>query len=296
MSPADEASSDYYDRVIEFVRTDNGQRITVIVYSLIATIVLLALPNTIAAYAFGIPFIFFVPGFMVVRMFFWKGTSAEAKFVLSLGLSILVVIFLGLILVLTPIGLTSNSTRASLVLFALAAVAAETFVLRADRGEKPEVPQKREPEKTKTDVVVAAMLVTALAVSAISLGLIITAEYPSRTYFALTDDQGMIVNNTTFTLGTNFSFILHMKNGEDGPRTFTLVAYGLDTPAFGTQTFLKTMDKGETWNQTTTVHFGEAGYFRLDFDLYIQEDSQPPYLYGNLHLWIGVFPSASVVA
>ena len=290
MSPADETSSGYYYRALEFVRTDNGQRMTTIVFSLIATVALLALPNTIAAYAFGIPFMFFVPGFTVVRMFFWKGTSPEAKFVLSLGLSILVVIFLGLMLVLTPIGLTSNSTRASLILFTLAAVAAETFIWRADRGEEPQKPPKREPEKAKPDIVVAAMLVTALAVSAISLGLIITAEYPSRTYFAMTDAEGMIAENTSFTQGTNVSFILHMKNGEDGPRNFTLVAYGLGTPAFGTQTFMKTMNKGETWNQTVTMHITELGYFRLDFDLYIQADARSSTLYGNLHLWIEVSP------
>ena len=296
MSPADEASSGYYDRALEFVRTDNGQRMTIIVFSLIATVVLLAFPDTIAAYAFGIPFMFFVPGFTVVRMFFWKGTSPEAKFVLSLGLSILVVIFLGLMLVLTPIGLTSNSTRASLILFTLAAVALETFVLTGGRGEKTLQLPKRVPEKAKPDIVVAAMLVTALAVSAISLGFIITAEYPSRTYFAITDAEGMIVENTNFTQGTNVSFILHMKNGEDGPRNFTLVAYGLGTPAFGTQTFMETMKKGETWNQTVTMRMTETVYFRLDFDLYIQEDAKPPTLYGNLHLWIEVWPPESVVA
>lgn len=296
MSSADEKSSGYYDRALEFVRSDNGQRVTIIVFSLIATLVLLALPNTIAAYAFGVPFMFFVPGYTIVRMIFWKGNSPEVKFVLSLGLSILVVIFLGLLLVLTPIGLTSDSTRASLILFTLAAVATETFVWRADGGEKTEEPSKREQVRSKPDIVVAAMLVTALAISAISLGLIITAEYPSRTYFALTDANGMIVENKNFTQGTNVSFVLHMKNGEDGPRNFTLVVYGMGTPAFGTQTFMKTMDKGEIWNQTATVHFGELGYFRLDFDLYIQEDAQPPLLYGNLHLWIQVWSPASVVA
>jgi len=289
MSPADETSSGYYDRALEFVRTDNGQRMTIIVFSLIATIVLLTLPNTIAAYAFGVPFMFFVPGFAVVRMFFWKGTSPETKFVLSLGLSILVMIFLGLMLVLTPIGLTSNSTRSSLILFTLAAVALETFALTGGGGEEPRQLPKRELEKAKPDIVVAAMLVTALAVSAISLGLIMTAEYPSRTYFAITDTEGMIVENTNFTQGTNVSFILHMKNGEDGPRNFTLVAYGRDTPAFGTQTFMKTMKKGETWNKTVTMQMTETVFFRLDFDLYIQEDAKPPTLYGNLHLWIEVW-------
>lgn len=295
MSSADEPSSGYYDRALEFVRTDNGQRMTIIVFSLIATLALLAFPNTIAAYAFGIPFMFFVPGFTVVRMFFWKGTSPEAKFVLSLGLSILVVIFLGLMLVLTPIGLTSDSSRASLILFTLAAVGLETFILTGGRGKEPQQLPKREPEKAKPDIVVAAMLVTALAVSAISLGLIITAEYPSRTYFAITDTEGMIIKDMNYTQGTNVSFVLHMKNGEDGPRNFTLVAYGLGTPAFGTQTFMKTMNKGEVWNQTVTMRMTETVYFRLDFDLYIQEDAQPPTLYGNLHMWIEVWPPESVV-
>ncbi|MBU1914140.1 MAG: DUF1616 domain-containing protein, partial [Candidatus Thermoplasmatota archaeon] len=171
----------------------------------------------------------------------------------------------------------------------------ETFVLTGGRVEKPQQLPKREPEKAKPDIVVAAMLVTALAVSAISLGLIITAEYPSRTYFAITDVEGMIIENTSFTQGTNVSFVLHMKNGEDGHRNFTLVAYGMGTPAFGTQTFMKIMNKGETWNQTVEMHFTESGYFRLDFDLYIQEDAQPPTLYGNLHLWIEVWPPESVV-
>ena len=295
MSPADEASSGYYDRALEFVRTDNGQRMTIIVFSLIATVVLLAFPSTVAAYAFGIPFMFFVPGFMVVRMFFWKGTSMEERFVLSLGLSILVVIFLGLALVLTPIGLTSASALASLILFALAAVAVETFIWRADRGQAPQQQPRPEPEKAKLDVVVAAMLATALAVSAISLGLIMTAEYPSRTYFAITDVDGSIVNDTSFIQGTNVSFIIHMKNGENGPREFTLVVYGRDTPAFGTQTFMKTMNKGEIWNKTVTLPVTELGDYRLEFDLYIQEDGGPPFLYGNLHLWVDVWPPASVV-
>ncbi len=298
MSSAGEPSTGFPDRALEFVRTDNGQRMTVIVFSLIATLVLLAFPNTVAAYAFGIPFIFFVPGFTVARMFFWKGTSPEARFVLSLGLSILVLIFLGLILVLTPIGLTSDSARASLILFTLVAVAAETFISRGNRGDGGEEPrqlQTRKIEKTKPDIVVAAMLATALAVSAISLGLIITAEYPSRTYFAITDTEGKIIDNTTFIQGTNVSFVLHMKNGEDGPRNFTLVAYGMGTPAFGTQTFMTIIDRGETWNKTVTMQMTEGGYFRLDFDLYIQEDAQPRYLYGNLHMWIAVSPPGSDV-
>lgn len=277
------------DGLVQFLSTDNGQRVGIIAFSMVATLVLLLFPGTIAAYAFGIPFMFFVPGFAVVRLFFWKGTSPETKFVLSLGLSILVVIFLGLFLVLTPIGLGSDSTRASLIVFTLGAVAVDVFLPRKE--EKPaERPQRtvKPAAPAKPDKVVAAMLATALVISGISLGLIVTAEYPSRTYFAMTDVDGKVITNTTYEPGTNLTILLHMKNGEDGPRNFTLVAYALSDPSFGTQTFTRQLEKGELWNQTTAFNLTRQGYFRLDFDLYIQEGAKPPLLYGNLHLWIAV--------
>ncbi len=271
-----------------FLRTDNGQRIALCVFAVVSTLVLLFFPGSIAAYAFGLPFMFFVPGFAVVRLFFWKGTSPEAKFVLSLGLSILVVIFLGLFLVLTPIGLGSDSTRASLIVFTLGAVALDVFLPRKEEAPRKRAVAQKGDAPQKPDKVVAAMLATALVVSGVSLGLIVTADYPSRTYFALTDTNDMVVTNTTFPINATLELVLHMKNGEDGQRNFTLVAYALNDPSFGTQTFSKALGKGDTWNQTVVFELVQYGYFRLDFDLYIQEGAKAPYLYGNLHLWISV--------
>jgi uncharacterized membrane protein len=276
------------DRFINFLETDNGQRVGISVFSVVATLVLLAFPGGMLAYAFGIPFMFFIPGFAVVRLFFWKGTTPEAKFVLSMGISILVVILLGLLLVLTPIGLDSTTTRASLVVFALAAVAIETFWLNAGRGEvKKQVPERlSKPERV--DKVVVAMLATALVVSAISLGLIVTAKYPSRTYFAVTDEDGQVITNATWTEGTNLTLLVHMKNGENGPRNFTMLAYGVSSGFYTTQTFNRVLQKNEVWNQTVSFNLTQAGYSRLDFDLYIQDGQEPPYHYGNLHIWIRV--------
>lgn len=276
------------DRASRFLETQNGQRTAVIAFSIVATLVLLASPGGALAYIFGVPFMFFVPGFAVVRMFFWKDTSIEARFVLSMGLSLLVVIFLGLFLVLTPIGLNSDSARISLIVFALGAVATETFWLRADRHVSEEAPREAPAPQEKMDKVVAAMLATALVVSGLSLGLIVTAEQPSRTYFALTDLQGRVITNMTWVVGSNLTVLLHAKNGEDGVRLFTMSAYGLNSYDFATKTFNRTMQKGEVWNQTVSFNLTLSGYFRLDFDLYIQEDDLPPYLYGNLHIWIRV--------
>ena len=278
----------YADSIIAFLETHNGQRIVLCAFSVVAVVVLLAFPGGTLAFVFGIPLIFFVPGFAVVRLFFWKGTSPEAKFVLSLGLSVLVIIFLGLLLVLTPIGLAPDTTRASLVLFTLAAVALEVYWKPEEKeaANEPAQPAPKPPARIKVDKVVAAMIGSALVVSAISLGLIVTADYPSRTYFALTDDLGSADINTSRTINSTLALIVHMKNGEDGAREFKMVAH--NETLFGSEWHNKTMAKGEVWNVTVSIDLVYYGVFRLDFDLYIQEQGKAEYFYGNLHLWIDV--------
>lgn len=287
------------DRLMGTLETHNGQRAAICAYSVFATVVLLLYPGTAAALVFGIPYLFFIPGFAVVRLFFWRGTSIEAKFVLSLGLSILAVILLGLLLVLTPIGLNSDTTRASMILFSLGAVALETFLLPASRWD--DEPEKGPPAETrvreepfKVDKVVAAMLGTALVVSAVCLGLIITAEYPSTTYYAMTDESGSAIIETTYVVGTNVTLLIEMHNGEDGPRAFSLHAFGANnTTSFGEQWFNDTLERGETWNVSVTFNLEAEGVFRLVFMLYIQEEGEETYLYSEnpVKLWIEVVDS-----
>ena len=277
------------DRSLEWLETDNGQRIAIAAFSILSTLVLAAFPGTAAAYIFGVPYLFFIPGFAVVRLFFWHGSSPEAKFALSVGLSVIVMIFLGLILVATPVGLNEDSTRASMVIFSLGAVALESYWRPASTRKSLELEKgKKVPSAAKPDKVVAAMLATAVVVSVISLGLIVTADHPSRTFFAVTDVDDMIIADLRIELGANLTLILHTKNGEDGPRTFTMVAYGSNGTEPHVQNFTRVLAKGETWNQTVSFNMTQVGFSRLDFDLYIQEDQKPPIMYGNLHIWIQI--------
>ena len=271
--------------VIRFLKTHNGQRLAIILLSLIATLVLVAFPGSASAFILGLPYLFFIPGFAVVRLFFWKGTSPEAKFVLSLGLSILVVIFLGLILVFT-IGLTADTTRASLMAFALAAVALDVLWKRSQTEEKAKSGENRLPRTIKLDKVVVAMLGTALVISAISLGLILTAEYPSRTYFAVTDEAGSADINTTREINSTFTVILEMKNGEESSSVFRVVVHNATWSIM--QEFNQTLEKGDVWNTTVSIDLVYYGDVRIDFDLYITENGRPEYLYGNLHLFLTV--------
>lgn len=287
-----EPNQDILARATRFSESHNGQRVIVSAFSIVAVLVLLTFPGTALAYVFGLPLIFFVPGFALVRLFFWKGTSVEAKFVLSLGISILVVILLGLLLTLSPIGLRSSTTQASLIIFALGAIAVEARWLHADRGGKGETPTSPLPEEEKDggkmDKVVVAMIATALIVSAISFGLIVTAKYPSRTYFAMTDENGSADINATKQVGDNITLILHVKNGESGTRVFTVLFQNWNSTALGSWNVSKTVPKGDYWNHTASIHLPKAGAFRLDFQLYIQEPGKTPIEYGELHLWITV--------
>jgi len=286
MTEKTKGQGDLTARTTRFLRTDDGQRITICVFAILATLVLVAFPGGNFALLFGTPFMFFVPGFVVVRMFFWKDTSLEAKVILSLGLSVLVIILLGLILVFTPIGLNSDSTRASLVMFSIGGVALERFVprLRAKKSGDETLSPNYAP--LKLDKVVVAMLATALVVSGISLGLVVTADYPSRTYFAITDQDGMTITTWTWPVGTNFTVLMEMKNGEDGPRTFICQAYAYESDFWETQTASKLLQKGEKWTQEAYFILALTGHQRFDFDLYIQDGTQPPVLYANLHIWI----------
>ena len=280
------------DRATHFLESHNGQRISISVFSIVAVLVLVAFPGSILAYIFGLPLVFFVPGFAIVRLFFWKGTSIEVKFVLSLGISVLVIILLGLMLTLSPIGLRSSTTQASLIIFALGAVALEARWLRADRptkGHPAVAPEPAEEEASgKMDKVVVAMIATALVVSAISLGFIITAKYPSRTYFAMTDENGSADMNVTQVAGNNITIVLHMFNGENGPRTFTLLFQNWNSTALGTWNVSDVLQKGDYWNYTSKIALPIPGTFRLDFQLYMQEQGKPSIEYGELHLWVTV--------
>jgi uncharacterized membrane protein len=291
MKKPSKSEPDWLERFVNYIETQNGQRVAICAFSIVAVIVLMALPGGIPAYIFGIPFMFFIPGFAVVRMFFWKGNTPEARFVLSLGISILVVVLLGLLLVLTPIGLDQNTTRASLIVFSLAAVASETFWLRADRGVPDMQTSQRTAKPMALDRVVIAMLATALIVSAISLGLVVTAKYPSRTYFAVTDESGHVLANTTLVGPTNLTLVVHIKNGEDGQRNFTLVSYKFISGSYTAQNFSRMLNKNELWDQAISFNLSSAGYQRVDFDLYIQKGSELPYHYGNLHIWLSVNPA-----
>jgi uncharacterized membrane protein len=285
-------SREFLDRATRFSESHNGQRLIVSAFSIVAVLILLVFPGSILAYIFGLPLIFFVPGFALVRLFFWKGTSVEAKLVLSLGMSILVVILLGLLLTLSPIGLRSSTAQASLIIFALCAVVVEAKWLHADRegkGADQIAPQPKEEESGgKMDKVVVAMIATALVISAISLGLIVTAKYPSRTYFAMTDENGSADINVTQKVGGNITLVLHMKNGESGSRTFILLFQNWNSTALGSWNDSKTIQKGDYWNRTATIHLPIPGTFRLDFQLYIKEPGKAAVEYGELHLWISV--------
>ena len=85
----------------------------------------------------SIPYLLFSPGYSLLALLYREGgLAAVERFALSLGLSLCLVALAGVILSLTPLGITANSVAASLFAFNLAALLASTY-LRYLREEDP---------------------------------------------------------------------------------------------------------------------------------------------------------------
>ncbi|RLI33690.1 hypothetical protein DRO56_01135 [Candidatus Bathyarchaeota archaeon] len=84
----------------------------------------------------SIPYLVFAPGYGLLTLL--KGTreiDVAEGLALSLGLSLCLVGLMGLVLSLTPVGITSSSVAASVTAFTLGALAASVY-LRRLRGAR----------------------------------------------------------------------------------------------------------------------------------------------------------------
>jgi len=111
-----------------------------------------------------------------------------------------------------------------------------------------------------------------------------------RTSFSFTDEDGKVVKNTTRQEQTSLTLVFHVKNGENGPRNFTVNTYASNiylpgTPVFVNKTYSASLAKGGQWDQPVTVYFNYSTVFMINFDLYIQAPGQAAVFYGNLHMW-----------
>lgn len=77
----------------------------------------------------SIPYLLFSPGYSFLALLIREDElAAVERFALSLGLSLCLVALVGVVLSLTPLGITANSMTASLLAFNLTALLASTYL------------------------------------------------------------------------------------------------------------------------------------------------------------------------
>jgi uncharacterized membrane protein len=267
--------------------------IIIIILSILTVIAVLALPDGNALrILFAIPFLLFIPGYALVS-FLWtkKGDLGNLeRIALSFGLSIAIIIVLGLILNYTPWGLSLllilMSCFGFIIAFSMLALyrrmktpVEERFFIRFDFGlPKGELP--------RTDKILTILIVASLIVAGSVLGYVVVTQKTGERYteFYILDKNGTTEDYPkNLTVGESKTIIVGIVNHE-GERTNYSIKINL---------LNKTDDMNDTWNYSIAVNDDERHEFNFDFSiasndtyrlefLLFRETDVEPYL--ELHL------------
>jgi len=170
----------------------NGQRselmqvwdlLTIILVSVLLAVFIYFLPDNIGRVIFGLPFILFFPGYVLVATLFPEKKSLDLieRIALSFGISIAVVPLIGFGLNYTPFGIRLTPILISLVIFNVAfAIAATWRRVKAKDPFLPFEPQDKFAQvrssfrqESKLDKALSVILVLAILSSVVALGYVV---------------------------------------------------------------------------------------------------------------------------
>ncbi|RQD82615.1 MAG: DUF1616 domain-containing protein [Methanocalculus sp. MSAO_Arc2] len=299
---------------------------------IIATVTCIYLPflqDTPLRVVFALPFILFIPGYLLIAALFPADDDLDwiERIALSFGLSIAVVPLIGLGLNYTPWGIRLDPIVTALVLFAVAmAIIAAYRRIILPEEKRLTIPVQEvmdgirdeffPQESTRLDRVLSALLVGAiiLAVATTIFVIVVPKEGEKFTEFYILGEKGKAADYpTNFRAGTNQSVIIGIGNHEYRDVTYTVRVYGFSQefdPATNTSrvlasvllgSFTTTIPHTETEERDFAFIIEDTGINRVQFLLF-DENLPPPDLpprelvnssYRDLHLWVTVTRAAA---
>ena len=277
---------------------------------------------------FALPFILFVPGYLLIAALFPADEDLDwiERIALSFGLSIAVVPLIGLGLNYTPWGIRLDPIVTALVIFAIvmAGIAAyrriclpkeKRLVIPID-GVRQGIHEEFFPkESSRLDRALSIILLAAiiLAVATTVYVIVVPKEGEKFTEFYILGEKGKAADYpTNFRAGTNQSVIIGIGNHEYRNVTYTTRIYGFNQQ-FDTETntshilssvpigsFTTDIAHNETIERPFYFTVSDTKINRIQFLLF-DEDLPAPDLspadlvnssYRDLHLWITVTRAA----
>lgn len=247
----------------------------------------------------GIPFVLLFPGYLLVAMLWPKKTELDdlERLALSFGLSIAVVVLIGLALAWpTSIGLTENTASVSIFGY----IVLSTLIAWYRRIKTPEAERfsvtlefklpsfKSEEDKVFYSMIIVAFLIGALALSYIAF---IPKSYDEYSEFYILDTNGTTENYPrALAAGENGTVLIGVRSHERSQTEFIVVIRLVnETGARENETlrnYTFPLDDGTEWEQKFEFNISRPGHYQLKFVLY--KDAIASKGYRECHLWVTV--------
>ncbi|MGC9435601.1 MAG: DUF1616 domain-containing protein [Methanomicrobiales archaeon] len=293
----------------------------------LAAIYLPVVNQTPLRVAAALPFILFIPGYLLIAALFPGGEDLDwiERIALSFGLSIAVVPLIGLALNYTPWGIRLDPIVTALVLFCIAmGVAAHWCRMMLEPEARLSIPVAavaagvREEffsaGRGRLDRALSIILVIAI-VAAVATTIYVIAvpkEGEKFTEFYILGEEGMAADYPTdLIVGKSASIIVGIGNHEYRPVTYTVEIRGMDwefdertneswvVSERLLSTVPVTVAHNQTWEEPVSFTVGRPETDRIEFLLW--EGDPPPETvsgtdrinasYRDLHLWVDVAPA-----
>ncbi|MCQ1537744.1 DUF1616 domain-containing protein [Methanocalculus taiwanensis] len=282
------------------------------------------LQDTPLRVVFALPFILFIPGYLLIAALFPSDDDLDwiERIALSFGLSIAVVPLIGLGLNYTPWGIRLDPIVTALVFFALAmaAIAAYRRLILPEekrlriplREVKDGIRDELLPEEsTRLDRALSIILIAAiiLAIGTTIYVIVVPKEGEKFTEFYILGEKGKAADYpTNFRAGTEQFVIIGIGNHEYRNVTYTAMIYGFNQQ-FDTKTntsrilssvpigsFTTEIAHNETVEQRFNFTIRDTKINRIQFLLFDEALPKPGLSpaelvnssYRDLHLWISV--------
>lgn len=275
---------------------------------------------------FALPFILFIPGYLLIAALFPRSDDLDGieRVALSFGLSIAVVPLIGLALNYTPWGIRLDPIVASLLIFSAAmgliaqyrrsvVPAGERFVVPFGEAAAAVRGEFFNKDASRLDRVLSIVLLASILVAVATTVYVIAVpkEGEKFTEFYILGSKGMAADYPTdFAAGTAQTVIIGVGNHEYRNVTYTVETLGLNQVFDETTNesailsstlldrFTVTVPHNETVEQPYTFTLTDPAVNRVEFLLY----ENPPAdsvtaaerineSYRDLHLWVRVRPT-----
>jgi uncharacterized membrane protein len=239
----------------------------------------------------GIPFLMFVPGFVLLAVLMPRRTDIQTmeRVIISFVVSIIIDTVIGLLLNYTVSGITESSVAVSLAIFVLfvsgAAMIRQLLLPAGERGVLEFTLRLMKPSAGTFNFALT-ILMSLVLVGGVASGIIYSVS-PKKSaaftqFYIVQQEGGALYTVNSPSENDDVTITLGLDNNEGGLTTYKVQA--LINDIGNTEIDPIVLSNGEKWQQTITLPALSNTQTKVEFQLY-KDNDQKPYL-NTLRVWI----------